>query len=428
MFGIFRSEVSKAREEAKQWVQLGTKVWQFRRDLLPADAADELVAATDEVRAALRSRADAAKLRLVIEALERVLHRTGGVYYPKASLQENVEFFVVAAIVVFALRAFVFQPFKIPTNSMWPSYYGMTAEVHAVDNLPSLPATALRFVAFGAFPRRVEAPADGEVLLPLEVEERNGTPVRIIRLPHDIVRDRSWLVFPSQSRQYTFHVGGRQAMVRIPTDFESEMQEVLHDAFFPQSGSLLEGLAGAVTAGRFQRVRPGLLLVRTGVQARAGSPFLAFDILAGDQLFVDRMTYHFRPPRVGEGFVFRTDGITGMSRTEQGKYYIKRLAGTPGDTLEVQLSTLLVNGQPATGSAAFDLNARQAEGYGGYVALQRLAPGNVVTVPDHAFFVLGDNSRNSQDSRYWGFVPEANVVGRPIWVYFPFTRRWGPAD
>ena len=40
---------------------------------------------------------------------------------------------------------------------------------------------------------------------------------------------------------------------------------------------------------------------------------------------------------------------------------------------------------------------------------------------------MGDNSPNSADSRYWGFVPGADVVGRPIFVYYPFTRHWGPA-
>jgi signal peptidase I len=48
-------------------------------------------------------------------------------------------------------------------------------------------------------------------------------------------------------------------------------------------------------------------------------------------------------------------------------------------------------------------------------------------VPAQAFFALGDNSRDSQDGRYWGFVPEKDVIGRPLFIYYPFTRRWGPA-
>jgi signal peptidase I len=40
---------------------------------------------------------------------------------------------------------------------------------------------------------------------------------------------------------------------------------------------------------------------------------------------------------------------------------------------------------------------------------------------------MGDNSGNSADGRYWGFVPAADVIGRPLFIYYPFTRRWGPA-
>jgi signal peptidase I len=42
-----------------------------------------------------------------------------------------------------------------------------------------------------------------------------------------------------------------------------------------------------------------------------------------------------------------------------------------------------------------------------------------------SFFALGDNSANSLDSRYWGFVPDRNVVGRGLFVYWPFSSHWG---
>jgi signal peptidase I len=48
-----------------------------------------------------------------------------------------------------------------------------------------------------------------------------------------------------------------------------------------------------------------------------------------------------------------------------------------------------------------------------------------VTVPPYSYFALGDNSANSLDSRYWGFVPAENVVGRGLFVYWPFTSHWG---
>ena len=49
-----------------------------------------------------------------------------------------------------------------------------------------------------------------------------------------------------------------------------------------------------------------------------------------------------------------------------------------------------------------------------------------MSVPDDRYYALGDNSYNSLDSRYWGFVPEEDVVGRPLVIYYPFTKRFGP--
>jgi len=46
-------------------------------------------------------------------------------------------------------------------------------------------------------------------------------------------------------------------------------------------------------------------------------------------------------------------------------------------------------------------------------------------VPKHGYFALGDNSNNSYDSRYWGPVPEENLVGRGLFVYWPFNSHWG---
>jgi signal peptidase I len=148
---------------------------------------------------------------------------------------------------------------------------------------------------------------------------------------------------------------------------------------------------------------------------------------------------------VGSGFVFRTANIPGIFNVYGDQYYIKRLVGGPGDTLEVvrgetktsdgssrlmaseTTGILLRNGQPISGSEAFTRNNNREGLYRGYQAIEGLSFGRKVEVPPHQFFALGDNSNNSSDGRYWGFVPEKDVVGRPLMIYFPFTRRWGPA-
>src|SRR5580658_5712737 len=108
MFGLFETQEKRMRDNASNWLELAAKVWNTRRDRIGAKEAEELNSRRDELRRMLRDRADAARLKLGIESLEGVLSRTGGAVYPKGSLAENVEFLLVAAIVVLGIRTYFF--------------------------------------------------------------------------------------------------------------------------------------------------------------------------------------------------------------------------------------------------------------------------------------------------------------------------------
>jgi signal peptidase I len=66
--------------------------------------------------------------------------------------------------------------------------------------------------------------------------------------------------------------------------------------------------------------------------------------------------------------------------------------------------------------------------YLGHAMLETLAPGGEVDVEPHHLFVMGDNTFNSSDSRYWGDFPENNVIGKSFFVYWPLSTRWGVDD
>lgn len=424
---LFSSE-KKMRENASNWLELAEKVWHFRRDRLSMQESERLRKATADLQHQLKVKADAGKLKLSIEGLESVLRQTGGAIYPKTSLVENVEFFLVAAIVILGVRTYFVQPFKIPTNSMWPTYNGMTPEVFkSKAEEPGLLAKAGRLVAFGAWPHRLDAPVDGEILIPLGGRENRGF------VHSRNVRGKSWLVLPTTLRQYTIVVGNEEVTVQVPLDFDFDW--AIYEAFFGNNDvystkKFVAALEAKIAAGETEiREIDGesLRCVRTGRRVKAGERVLSFDEMTGDQLFVDRISYHFVRPTVGSGFVFRTGNIPYIRQRAGDQYYIKRLVGVPGDELEIKGTTLLRNGAPITGSKAFQANARQLGNYPGYQALGLLSPGSKVKVDPDAFFAMGDNSGNSEDGRYWGFVPAKDAVGRPLFIYYPFTQRWGPA-
>jgi len=446
VFSFLYSEEKKMRQNAANWLELADRVYKFRRDQLTDTQNQQLLTAAGAVRLRLKERADAPKLKLAIEALERVLRDTGGKIYPASSMVENVEFFLVAAIVILGLRAYFVQPFKIPTNSMWPTYYGVTHETEAPGESRNLAERAWRFAALLAWHYEADAPVDGELKLPVFLfrgqEVINAVPV-FTQVP-----GRTLGIFPTVRRQFPVMVGGETVSVTIPgagtsTD-DFRMEKVLNDVI----GGKGPGLAAweelvtsaANTKGKLestimtiqfngQTQERRVFWIPTGRMFKKGEPVISFDLLTGDLLFVDRISYNFIRPQVGSGFVFQTKNIPDIGSDQ---YYIKRLVGTPGDTLEVRSPVLWRNGAPIAGAAAFDDNARQRPPYRGYSyptpeAAKYLGKGETLTVPAHKFFAMGDNSYESADSRYWGFVPEKDVVGRPLFIYYPITRRWGPA-
>ena len=432
MFGFFASPEKKMRDNAANWIELAEKIYHFRRDVLPHDQLSRLVQQTSALKQGVKQRVETAKLKLIIEETEAVLRETGGTLYPRGSLVENIEFFVVAAIVILGIRTYFVQPFKIPTNSMWPSYYGMTGENIPSDGpSPSFVQRAFRLVAFGAQRKEVIAPRSGEVSA---LFTESGT---MLAAPRN---GRNWFVFPATMSEYTFFVDGQPATVRVPVDFHDFDRMVIETYFGTQAkfesewNRLFKERGLESTTVKYDEAGHMVRAIRMplGKVAKSGEPVLRFDLLTGDQLLVDRMSYHFVRPSVGQGFVFRTDNIRSeMMRDRAGQqivsYYIKRLVGTPGDTLEVRPPQIFRNEKPITGASAFEANAQRSGKYTGYVNAYLLGSGKTVTVPPRSYFAMGDNSSNSQDSRYWGFVPSKDVVGRPIFIYYPFTKRWGAA-
>lgn len=427
MFGLFDSVEKTMRKNAANWLELAEKIYHYRRDELKETERAQLQQRMEVLRGMLRDKADASKLKLGIEQLEEVLRRTGGTFYPKSTLQEYVEFFLVAAIVVLGVRTYFLQPFKIPTNSMYPSYYGMTPEVFPDPaTAPGPLKQAARFILFGAQHKQVIAPQSGPISIPVGVDiEGKG---------HTFYEEkpgRKWLIIPTTVREYTLFIGETPVTLQVPGDFEFDW--VISEYFgitAQQLGAKARASSQTATLGNYN-----YRLVSLDKEAERGKQLINFDVLTGDQLFVDRFSYHFFPPKVGEGFVFRTGHLYDLHailpRGPKDQYYIKRLVGLPGDKLEIKEPVLYRNGAPITGAAAFDKNARREGKYPGYSNVERdraiLAKGKVAVVPPDFFLPLGDNSASSLDGRYWGYVPKADAVGRPLFIYYPFTRRWGPA-
>ena len=132
-----------------------------------------------------------------------------------------------------------------------------------------------------------------------------------------------------------------------------------------------------------------------------------------DHFFVNRLAYAFSGPERGDLVVFRTGGIVGIPGTED-VLYVKRLVGFPDETIEIKEGRVHANGRQLS----------EADGIPNLRYVDRIGGGGTGAyhVPAGHYFVLGDNSERSADSRYFGSVPLQNLVGRVSRIYYPLSR------
>lgn len=304
---------------------------------------------------------------------------------------------------------------------MYPSFYGMTSQVYKKGQAsPSMFEKIYNWTIKSASNYNLNAEDSGNLYIEI-ASTRGGI------FACELENSKILGVWPTYNKKYTFYVNGTKSYLTVPADFNFE--EVMLKAYpFGTDGKSLDKYVDALrNSGKIVQ-NNGTLWLDLG-KINKGESILNFDILGGDMLFVDKFTYNFKKPQIGEPIVFLTRYCEGLTERNGGvpddKYYIKRLVGKGGDSLKVEGSILMRNKEPIKGSPAFKKNFEKEGNYCGYIADGALANNAIVKVPERFYYAMGDNSANSLDSRYWGFVPEKAIVGKSLLIFYPFTERWG---
>jgi signal peptidase I len=159
-------------------------------------------------------------------------------------------------------------------------------------------------------------------------------------------------------------------------------------------------------------------------------------LLIGDYLLVDKLRYGgggfldhvlpYRPVRRGDIIVFHYP-------VHPSEHFVKRVVAIPGDRVHLINRRVYVNGTPLSESYVrynslahdvfrdefprTDIPVPGLEG-GWWLQMRKLVEDGELIIPEGHYFVLGDNRDESLDSRYWGFVPRENIIGRPLLIYW----------
>ncbi len=169
------------------------------------------------------------------------------------------------------------------------------------------------------------------------------------------------------------------------------------------------------------------LLKKPGDPIAPGETLWSGVVTLGDVLVADKLSYRFSNPKRGDLLLFKTDGLTKLSK---GEVWLKRIAGLPGERIRIEPPYLIVDDKKVMHPAIFQTIASKADGHVGfllaeqrsYVSARLVKPTDELVLGKDEYFVIGDNTGNSLDSRYWGPVPKKNIIGKVTRVFWPFTR------
>lgn len=383
----------------------------YKRDLLPPAKLDEITALRQNLEDAIKRRDKEA-----IESLTKTINKTCEKAMPQArssELAENVEVFFVSIVIALGIRTYIAQPFQIPTSSMQPTLNGIIAEATEEDPRDGF-FGSIRDFFVGTTRLNVTSNHTGYVDL------RDGG--WLTEHHFFIFRPYSKLHFtdghtitikcPKNQLLDDLHLGDN---LRIELERRASSNPDMRD-------ELLVRADGAI------RIEEGQLLARGLVHN-------------GDHVIVNKFAYHFRQPTRGEVFVFTTKNIRGIESESRfdpnwgSQHYIKRLVGVPGDSIDLSPPEVVINGrspaEPGIRRVIDEAKPLQPNGrtwtYHGYSGTHLIElPEQLGTAASHReYFAMGDNSYRSSDSRYWGPVPEQNLVGPGWFCYWPLTKHWG---
>lgn len=170
------------------------------------------------------------------------------------------------------------------------------------------------------------------------------------------------------------------------------------------------------------------------------TPSMEDNLLVGDHLLVNKFVFGAMGSFLDKLLPFKTihrgDVIVFKYPRDLSKHYVKRVIGLPGDRLKMVDKQIYINGQPLTENYT---NYRRRPGEYLDAFHQQFPPipgkrmagieddwyvnyvqGDEIVVPQGHYFAMGDNRDNSSDSRYWGFVPRQNIVGKGLIIYWSY--------
>jgi signal peptidase I len=374
-------KIRKARKELKEVLHHAKHIRHMHEDIGDPDLLANLHAAEKDA-SKVRKGSDPAAMEAAGKELYE-LSRKVAPLRKNLKIRENVEVIFVAVAAAMAIRAYCFQPFKIPTGSMQPTLYGITLRAQQPDEMNTLPKKL-----WGFFAR-------GELLL------KDNDP--LTRIARTLFIGPGYTVTAKNSGV----IRARQTSEGMKLDYRDNFDH----------GKTITIFVGNTPHVISRALAP---FCRYNEPIRAGESLFRGIAKTGDYILINRIRYNFIPPKRGDIVVFDAKDVT------RDAYYIKRLVGLPGESISLNPPYLLANGKRVTDPRFKKIFADPR--YAGYEFSSPRMDGKLlnstdtIDLTDEQYLFFGDNTKNSLDGRYFGGVERDRILGSAFFVGLPLDR------
>lgn len=374
-------ELRRARNELKEVLHFAKHTRHMHEDIADPEKIEQLKAMEKAARDVYKGKTGQGvdRIKVMQSAGEKIVTCCEKIIKPRKhpKVRENVEVLVVAIAAAMAIRAYFFQPFKIPTGSMQPTLYGITIQDEPTIKSENPLARIANLILFGERHQAVRAKTSGYLRMVTDLHGLTSL---------DLQTDKG-------RTHYTLYIN--DVPHKIPAALLMENQEHIRSLFG-------------------KKINKGDLLAGGGV------------IKSGDYILVNRIKYNFIRPKRGDIAVFDTSQLT-HPQVRKDNYYIKRIVGMPDETISIDPPYLLVNGKEPT-NPRFDKIFHDPN-YAGYIfGSTTIHPvliskaGDTIKTADDEYLFFGDNTKLSLDGRYFGPVNRRQILGPAFFVCWPLDR------
>lgn len=315
----------------------------------------------------------------------------------------NIKFLFYTILISFFITNFIIKIFFIPTNSMYPNFHGKKCIIYTcISQLPNTNKILKRYILLGSKHNLIKSDLSGNVNI--KINSKGELIFNTKKLLYNI------------SNELILLVNKIKINIKFPIEFE-QIEYLISKIYFFKLENNFESIVKYSIKNRFLCLLENEVFLKTNKNIKKNETLFAFDILNGDFLLGNLFIYKIINPNIGDCIIFYNKNIRNLNfynKINNKFFFLKRLIAISNYYIEfksflsnIKYKNLLLKKNKINNvyypKWSFDIKEK-------------------LIIPKNFYYYLGDNSLQSLDSRFFGFVNKKSIVGKLSIIFYPINR------